>query len=124
MCLLVTAEAILRSLPNTTALTRATDDPTDIPRWMRESLCGLSLTQEERPLRSAVFLILQCQTASPENSHTSDTIQTEQGIFRDIYVYTYMQIITNEKGAKGNMKGLGGRNDVIILVSPAKGKSV
>ena len=35
---------------------------------------------------------------SPENIHTRNIIQTEQFIFRNMYVYTYMRIIaTNEK---------------------------
>ena len=37
---------------------------------------------------------------NPENIHTSNIIQTEQVIFRNIYVYTYMCVMTiNTKGS-------------------------
>jgi hypothetical protein len=55
---------------------------------------------------------------SPENIHTSDIIQTEQVIFRNIYVYTYRCVTTiTEKSHEFERArdGLEGEVGVIIL---------
>lgn len=57
----------------------------------QETLCGL---------------FFQCQTLSPENTHTGSVIQTEQVIFGNMYVYTYtcMHAITIRKNKAINLK--------------------
>lgn len=81
----------------------------------------------------AHHLIIQCQTVSPENVHTSNTIQPEQVIFRDVCMHACVRVcvqITIIKGNEGH-KFEGGqgkvcervrreerdrkKNDVIIL---------
>lgn len=62
-------------------------------------------------------LTVQCQVVSPKNIHTNNIIQTEQAIFRSIYLYTYMHAIEigENRGHEfeeewgGCIGGLGGR---------------
>lgn len=82
---------------------------TDMPKWMGEGPRGFNPTQEtighggmlrrgeSLPQGKAHQLVIQYQMASPENTHASNIIQTEQVIFRCICVSTYIQMHVTTK---------------------------
>lgn len=45
----------------------------------------------------------QCQMVYPENIHRSNIIQTEQVIFRNVYVYSYTHVHVRISGEKEAM---------------------
>lgn len=51
---------------------------------------GWGAGRNDLPQRRAHQLFIQHQTVSPENTHLSNTIQTEQVVSRYVYVCAYM----------------------------------
>jgi hypothetical protein len=46
-------------------------------------------------------LLIQYQMVSPENKHTSNIIQTEEFIFRNIYMYLHIHICMKQQKGHG-----------------------
>lgn len=83
----------------------------DTLNWLGKSPRPQCLTKDCRQLREAESrrvdlskgrahqLVFQHQMASHENTYTSNIVWTEEVIFGDIYVYTYIhEIMISEKG--------------------------